>query len=88
MALADARPAHIEVADLLREAIYAGELAPGEQLPSRPELAVQCEVDVPTGQRALRILLDGEVIVWRKGQGGYVRGTPQHQLRRGPPTPR
>jgi len=69
----DPRPPYVQVANTLRAAILARTLAPGEQLPSGPELAKRYGVARMTVQSALRVLRDEGLIVSRQGSGVFVR---------------
>jgi integrase len=54
---------YVELADLLRAAIEAGRLAPGDLLPTVPDLAAHCELARSTVSRALGRLANEAVIV-------------------------
>jgi DNA-binding transcriptional regulator YhcF (GntR family) len=69
----DPRPPYIQVANALRAAILTKKLAPGEQLPSGPELAQRYGVARATVQSALRTLREEGLIVSRQGSGVFVR---------------
>ncbi len=49
-------PVYLQVADQIREAILAGELAPGEALPTERDLSAQFSVSRTTVREALRAL--------------------------------
>lgn len=61
------------VADDLRTRIYAGELAPGERLPSEPELMNTYAVSRTTARRALLQLIHEGLVQSRQGVGYHVR---------------
>jgi GntR family transcriptional regulator len=61
------------IADDLRRAIRAGELAPGDRLPSETELATRYRRSVPTVRDALRVLNEEGLIDRRHGRGTFVR---------------
>lgn len=61
------------VADALRTKIYAGEMAPGERLPSEPELMSACGVSRTTVRRALLQLIHEGLVQSRQGVGYHVR---------------
>ena len=65
----DSRPPYIQVANILRAAILTKKFAPGEQLPSGPELAGTYGVARATVQSALRVLREEGLIVSRQGSG-------------------
>lgn len=61
------------VADDLRTKIYAGELRPGERLPSEPELMATYQVSRTTVRRALLQLIYEGLVQSRQGVGYHVR---------------
>jgi DNA-binding transcriptional regulator YhcF (GntR family) len=69
----DPRPPYVQVASVLRAAILTGKFAPGEQLPSGPQLAKRYGVARMTIQSALRILRDEGLVISRQGSGVFVR---------------
>jgi DNA-binding transcriptional regulator YhcF (GntR family) len=69
----DPRPASQQIASLLRASILTRKFAPGDRLPSQPELASRYGVARETVKAALRILRDERLIVSRQGSGAYVR---------------
>lgn len=69
----DPRPPYQQVANDLRASILTRRLAPGEKLPSGPELAKHYGVARMTVQQAIRILRDEGLIVSRQGSGVFVR---------------
>ncbi len=78
----DRMPAKYElIADDLRRRITAGELRPGERLPSEAELIKRHRVSVPTLRQALAVLRGEGVIEARHGIGTFVR-KPRQKVRR------
>jgi DNA-binding GntR family transcriptional regulator len=69
----DSRPAYQQVKERIRDAIKAGALAPGDQLPSHRALADEHGVATETVKRALNELRAEGLIVTRQGKGSYVR---------------
>ncbi|MFE3052555.1 GntR family transcriptional regulator [Nocardia sp. NPDC059239] len=69
----DPRPPYLQVANVLRAAILTRKLAPGEKLPSGPQLAERYGVARMTVQQAIRVLRDEGLVVSRQGSGVYVR---------------
>jgi DNA-binding GntR family transcriptional regulator len=73
----DPRPPYEQVAAALRAAIGDGRYQPGDQLPSRTNLAKDYAVAPMTVQAALRELREEGLIVSRQGAGVYVRRVPR-----------
>lgn len=72
MSDADRRPPYTKVSDALRQAIRAGELAPGARLPSGRELADRFDVHVMTVQKAVGVLRAEGLVRSLRGSGVYV----------------
>ncbi|MGI8815331.1 MAG: GntR family transcriptional regulator [Pseudonocardia sp.] len=72
----DPRAPYIRAADGLRAAIQAGEIAPGAQLPSLPEICAEYDVSPGTARSAVRVLRDEGLVVTRHGVGSFVRTAP------------
>jgi GntR family transcriptional regulator len=64
-----------QVADDLRKKISTGELAPGAQLPSEPELDTLYSVSRGTTRKALAQLASEGLTESRQGKGVFVRAT-------------
>jgi len=62
-------PVYLQVADQLREAILAGDLSPGEALPTERELAESFGVSRPSVREALRAL-QAQGLITRAGAPG------------------
>ncbi|MCB2192954.1 MAG: FCD domain-containing protein [Deltaproteobacteria bacterium] len=58
------------VVDRIRVAIFSGDLKPGDQLPSEPELARQLAVGRSAVREAIRILESTGLLTVRRGHGG------------------
>lgn len=69
----DPRPPYQQVANALRAAILTRKFAPGDKLPSGPQLAERYGVARMTVQQAVRVLRDEGLIVSRQGSGVFVR---------------
>jgi DNA-binding transcriptional regulator YhcF (GntR family) len=69
----DARPAYVQVADVLRDEIKRGAIRPGERLPSVRDLSVRFDIASVTVQSALRVLRDEGFIASRSTRGYFVR---------------
>ncbi|WP_344077529.1 GntR family transcriptional regulator [Streptomyces crystallinus] len=61
------------IADELRESIRAGQLAPGDRLPTEAKLSDRFGRSVPTIREALRLLRDEGLIEKQHGRGNFVR---------------
>ncbi|MFB6948672.1 GntR family transcriptional regulator [Streptomyces niveus] len=65
--------AYERIADEIRSSIRAGELRPGDRLPSEAQLAEDHRRSVPTIRDALRVLQDEGLIEKQHGRGTFVR---------------
>ncbi len=65
-------PIYVQIVDQFHIRIDAGELKPGDQLPTVRELADELEVNFNTVARAYRILDDNGAISTQQGRGTYV----------------
>jgi DNA-binding GntR family transcriptional regulator len=69
--------AYRRIAQAVREAIAQGQLTPGDPVPSAKTLSQEHGVALETARKALRLLLDDEVIVRvSPGLPFYVADTP------------
>lgn len=73
----DPRQASQQIASQLRAAILTRKLAPGDKLPSQPELVSRYGVARETIKRALDVLRSERLVVSRQGSGAYVRAQTQ-----------
>lgn len=76
----DPRQASQQIANKLRAAILTRRLAPGDKLPSQPELAARYGVARETVKRALDLLRAERLIVSRQGSGVFVRAQTQRPV--------
>ncbi|MEV4134418.1 winged helix-turn-helix domain-containing protein [Dactylosporangium sp. NPDC049742] len=76
----DPRQASQQIANMLRAAILTRKLAPGDKLPSQPELASRYGVARETVKRALETLRSERLIVSRQGSGAFVRAQTQRPV--------
>lgn len=76
----DPRQASQQIANVLRAAILTRKLAPGDKLPSQPELATRYGVARETVKRALETLRSERLIVTRQGSGAFVRAQTQRPV--------
>jgi GntR family transcriptional regulator len=68
------RPVHRQIADFVRTQIARGELAPGQRLPSEPDLAATYNVSRTT-IRAAVTALKGEGLIVVEQRPGFPRAT-------------
>lgn len=71
---------HDQLAGQLRQAISAGDLAPGDKLPPARELADSLGVNVHTMLRAFQSLRDEGLLEVRRGRGTMVTGDAPERL--------
>jgi DNA-binding transcriptional regulator YhcF (GntR family) len=76
----DPRPPYQQVANDLRAAILTRKFAPGEKLPSGPELAKHYGVARMTVQQAIRRLREDGLVVSRQGSGVFVRARTERPV--------
>ena len=69
----DPRPASQQIANILRASILTRKFAPGERIPSSPQLVERFGVAKATAEAALRALREEGLVVSRPGSGTYVR---------------
>jgi GntR family transcriptional regulator len=67
-----AHPKYQEIADRLRAQINSGALAPGQRLPSEPDLAAEYDASRNTVRLALALLINQGLVVSRQGLGTFV----------------
>lgn len=71
------QPIYQQVVDDLKKEIAAGNIHPGDKLPSCRDLAVQYRINPNTAARVYQCLESGGVTESRRGMGTYVREDPQ-----------
>lgn len=67
-----AQPKYHQIADQLRGQIASGALAPGQRLPSEPDLAAQYEASRNTVRLAIALLTNQGLVESRQGLGTFV----------------
>jgi len=75
-AIAGAAPLRHQLAEELRALIRSGELAPGDRLPSEPELAQHRAVSRSSIRAAITVLEEEGLVTRRHGSGTYVTHRP------------
>ncbi|WP_187414215.1 GntR family transcriptional regulator [Nonomuraea sp. PA05] len=73
-------PVYQQLADILRNQIRSGDLAPGTDLPGEFKLAEQYAVGREAARKALAVLRSEGLVATRRGEGSYVR-TPRERQR-------
>lgn len=68
------------VVDALYEALRSGEFAPGDRLPSEPQLASSYGVSRSAIREAIRELLALDLVEIQRGRGTFVRALPPELL--------
>ena len=67
-----ATPVYVQVADILRSRIEAGQLLPDRPVPSEAQLQQEFGVARGTARKAIALLRDQGLVVTVKGRGSYV----------------
>lgn len=72
-------PIYIQIEDSIHSLIAAGQIQPGEQLPTIRELAADIRVNLNTVARAYFELDREGVITTQRGKGTFVSGVPDQK---------
>ncbi len=70
--LEDDRPIYVQVVEIMRNRIIAGEFKPGDRLPSVRDLAIEAGANPNTIQRAFRVLEQMELVTTNRTNGKSV----------------
>jgi len=69
-----------QIIETIKDALISGDLVPGQQLPSEPELARQLGVGRSAVREALKVLQAIGVLVSIRGSGTYIAEEPSERL--------
>ena len=72
-------PIYLQVVNAIKHQVAAGQLAPGQQLPTVRQLATDLRVNPNTIARAYDLLDTDRVITTQQGRGTYVREQPDQE---------
>src|ERR1051325_5063503 len=72
-------PIYLQVVNAIKHQVAAGQLAPGQQLPTVRQLATDLRVNPNTIARAYDVLDADRVITTQQGRGTYVREQPDQE---------
>jgi GntR family transcriptional regulator len=72
-------PVYVQLADLLREQIESGELAPGSALPSEARLTQEHGIGREAVRGAISLLRSEGLVNTVRGHGSYVRELPERR---------
>ena len=73
-------PIYLQVVERVKERLAAGQLKPGDQLPTVRSLASDLRVNFNTIARAYRIMDDAGIISTQQGRGTYILETPSPEV--------
>jgi GntR family transcriptional regulator len=73
-------PIYLQVVERIKEHLAAGQLKPGDQLPTVRSLASDLRVNFNTIARAYRIMDDAGIISTQQGRGTYILETPSLEV--------
>ena len=73
-------PIYLQVVERIKERIAAGQLRPGDQLPTVRSLALELRVNFNTIARAYRILDEMGIISTQQGRGTYIMSVPPPEI--------
>ncbi len=73
-------PIYIQIVEQIQQRIAAGNLKPGDQLPTVRALAEELRVNFNTVARAYRLLDEARIISTQQGRGTYITDVPPPEV--------
>ena len=73
-------PIYLQVVERIKERLAAGQLKPGDQLPTVRSLALELRVNFNTIARAYRIMAESGIISTQQGRGTYILEVPSPEV--------
>jgi GntR family transcriptional regulator len=73
-------PIYLQVVERIKERLAAGQLRPGDQLPTVRSLALELRVNFNTIARAYRIMDEAGIISTQQGRGTYILEVPTPEV--------
>jgi GntR family transcriptional regulator len=73
-------PIYVQIMDQIKRRVLAGELRPGDQLPTVRQLATDLRVNFNTVARAYRLLDEAGLISTQQGRGTYILEAPTPEV--------
>jgi GntR family transcriptional regulator len=73
-------PIYLQVVERIKERLAAGQLRPGDQLPTVRSLAMELRVNFNTIARAYRIMDDSGIISTQQGRGTFILELPSPEV--------
>ncbi|MGA2490259.1 MAG: GntR family transcriptional regulator [Anaerolineales bacterium] len=73
-------PIYLQVVERIKERLAAGQLKPGDQLPTVRSLAADLRVNFNTIARAYRIMDESGIISTQQGRGTYILEMPTPEV--------
>ena len=73
-------PIYLQVVERIKERLAAGQLKPGDQLPTVRSLALELRVNFNTIARAYRIMDESGIISTQQGRGTYILEVPAPEV--------
>lgn len=75
-------PIYLQISEMLRQAILAGDIKEGEPIPSVRQISVEQNLNPQTVLNATQMLINEDLIEKRRGLGMYVQKGAREKLQR------